>query len=152
VVRLLSIALLAGLFTACGPDTTPARQVTSDPVKQPWYGQNLMKLTELNREAGSLFAKGDQDGAADLMKQGEGLSHRLLEVPRPTLEATEAAGDLDQLNGRMYFANHRYGWARLQFQKNLVRWKYWKPSTPETERRLKLAHDSIADCDRMIFH
>ena len=50
----------------------------------------------------------------------------------------------------MLFSNKRYGWARLQFQKNVVRWKYWKPQTPETERRLQAAQAQIADCDRRI--
>ena len=57
---------------------------------------------------------------------------------------------LDQLYGRMLLSNHRYGWARLQFQKNLARWKHWQPQTPETERRLKLAQASIAECDKHI--
>ncbi len=65
-----------------------------DPVSQPWYAKNVADLTSLNREAEDLFEKGNQDAAAVLMKQGEALSHRLLEVPRPTLEATEAAADL----------------------------------------------------------
>ena len=149
-MKLPGLAVLACLVTACGPDPAPSPQVSSDPVKQPWYAHTLTQLSALNQDAESLFAKGDQDAAAALMKQGESLSHRLLEVPRPTLEATEAAGNLDQLSGRMYFTNHRYGWARLQFQKNLVRWKYWKPATAETERRLKLAVDAIAECDRAI--
>ena len=36
------------------------------------------------------------------------------------------------------------------FQKNLVRWKYWKPQTPDTAGRLKQAQDAIAECDRRI--
>ena len=36
----------------------------------------------------------------------------------------------------------------LLFQKNVTRWKTWKPQTPETERRLKEANADIAECDR----
>jgi hypothetical protein len=50
----------------------------------------------------------------------------------------------------MLMADNRYGWARLQFQKNVTRWKYWRPRTPETDRRLKLAQDQIAECDRKL--
>ena len=48
----------------------------------------------------------------------------------------------------MLLGNKNYGWARLAFQKNVSRWKLCKPRTPETERRLKLALDGIAECDR----
>jgi hypothetical protein len=34
------------------------------------------------------------------------------------------------------------------FQKNAVRWKVWKPQTPETARRWKAAVDAVAECDR----
>jgi hypothetical protein len=84
------------------------------------------------------------------MKKGESLSARLLAVPRPTLAATEAASDLDQLYGQMLLSNRKYGWARLQFQKNLARWKHWRPQTPETARRLRQAESAIAECDRRI--
>ncbi len=62
----------------------------------------------------------------------------------------EAASDLDQLYGRMLFAEQNYGWARLQFQKNVARWRNWRPPTPETARRLKLAASAIAECDRQL--
>jgi hypothetical protein len=82
--------------------------------------------------------------------QAQPLAKRLISVPRPTLAATEAASDLDQLYGQMLFSNRNYGWARLLFQKNLARWKYWTPRTPETAARLKRAQAEIADCDRRI--
>jgi hypothetical protein len=75
---------------------------------------------------------------------------RLLSVPRPTLEAAEAASDLDQLYGRMLLSNRHYGWARLMFQKNLARWKHWQPQTPETSRRFQQAVSAIAECDKHI--
>jgi len=93
---------------------------------------------------------GKSDQAAALILKGEPLSKRLLSVPQPTLAATVAASDLDELYGRMLFSNRNYGWARLTFQKNLVRWKYWKPQTPETQAKLKEAEAAIASCDRHI--
>jgi hypothetical protein len=75
---------------------------------------------------------------------------RLLSVQRPTLDAAEAASDLDDLYGRMLLANRHYGWARLQFQKNVARWKHWMPQTKETARRLKQAESAIAECDRRL--
>ncbi len=60
------------------------------------------------------------------------------------------ASDLDDLYGQMLLSNRNYGWARLFFQKNLARWKTWKPQTPDTAARLKAAQDNIAECDRRI--
>jgi hypothetical protein len=60
----------------------------------------------------------------------------------------EAVSDLDHLYGRMLVSNGYYGSARLLFQKNVTRWKTWKPPTPDTDRRLKEAETAIAECDR----
>jgi hypothetical protein len=60
----------------------------------------------------------------------------------------EAASDLDQMYAGMLMGNWNFGWARLAFQKNVSRWKNWRPQTPETARRLRLAQDGIAECDR----
>jgi hypothetical protein len=62
----------------------------------------------------------------------------------------EAASDLDDLYARMLLANHREGWARLFYQKNVTRWKTWKPPTDETARRLKQAQAGIVECDRRL--
>lgn len=104
----------------------------------------------MNRQAGELIRRGKSDEAAALIMKGEALSKKLISVPQPTLEATRAASDLDELYGRMLFSNRNYGWARLMFQKNLARWKSWQPRTPETEARLKQAEAAIAECDRRI--
>ena len=74
----------------------------------------------------------------------------MLAVPNPTFEAAVAASDLDDLYGRMLLSNRHYGWARLQFQKNLSRWKHWQPQTPDTARLMKQAESGIAECDRHI--
>jgi hypothetical protein len=50
----------------------------------------------------------------------------------------------------MLLSNRNYGWARLFFQKNLARWKNWKPQTPDTAARLKQAQEAIAETDRQL--
>ena len=144
-MRLFAI-LAAALLTACEPAPGPRR----DAVQEPWYNQTVAQLAEMNREAVSSFESGKSDQAAALIEKGQPLMKRLLSVPRPTLEATEAASDLDDLYGRMLLANRHYGWARLLFQKNLARWKHWQPPTEEAARRLKQAESAIAECDRHI--
>ena len=151
MLRLSAISLLAVLMTACGSAPEPVKPTPPpDPTKEAWYAPAVAKLTALDRKAEAAFRKNDQDAAAALIEQAKPLSARLLGVPRPTLEAMEAASDLDQLYGQMLFTNHNYGWARLFFQKNTARWKVWKPQTPETLQRLKLAEDGIAACDAHI--
>jgi len=106
------------------------------------------QLAAGNREAKNLLRTGKPDDAAALIQSGEQLASRLLSVPRPTLAAMQGASDLDELYGRMLLSNRNYGWARLFFQKNLVRWKNWTPQTPDTAARLKEAQSDIAECDQ----
>ncbi|MDE3197200.1 MAG: hypothetical protein KGN84_12700 [Acidobacteriota bacterium] len=122
----------------------------ADPTAQPWYTDTLKDVNTLIGGVRQALHDNHPDAASALIQRGEPMAARLLAVPRPTLEATEAASDLDELYAQMLFSNSNYGWARLMFQKNLSRWKYWKPATPETERRLKRARDQIAECDRKI--
>ena len=142
-MRLLAI-LAAALLAACESAPAPPRDAT----KEAWYSETVQQLVEMNREAESFFESGRSDQAAAMIEKGQPLMSRLLLVPRPTLEATEAASDLDDLYGRMLLANRHYGWARLQFQKNLARWRHWQPATPEAARRLQQAKSAIAECDR----
>ncbi len=114
------------------------------------YTRTVDNLAALNRQARDAFKAGKGDLAASLIERGEPLSKRLMSVPHPTLAATEATSDLDQLYGDMLLSNRNYGWARLMYQKNLSRWKYQRPQTPETERRRKQAETAIAECDRRI--
>jgi hypothetical protein len=104
----------------------------------------------MNLQAAKLLESGKADEAAAIITSGQPMAARILAPARPTLAAMEAASDLDQLYGRMLLANRHYGWARLTFQKNLIRWKTWKPQTPDTLRRLKLAQSAIAECDRQL--
>jgi hypothetical protein len=60
----------------------------------------------------------------------------------------EAIADLDRIYGKLLISNGYFGEARLLFQKNITRWRIWKPQTPDTERRLKEANADIAECDR----
>jgi hypothetical protein len=108
------------------------------------------QLATGNREAKTQLKSGKPDAAAAIIQSGERLASRLLSVPRPTLAAMQSASDLDDLYGRMLLSNRNYGWARLFFQKNLVRWKNWAPQSPETVAREKEAESAIAECDRRI--
>jgi hypothetical protein len=144
-MRLLVI-LAAAFLASCEQAPAPPRDAT----KEPWYRETVEQLTAMNREADSAFAAGKSDQAAALIEKGQPLVARLLDVPNPTLQAAIGASDLDDLYGRMLLSNRHYGWARLQFQKNLSRWKHWQPQTPETARLLKQAESAIAECDRHI--
>jgi hypothetical protein len=144
-MRLL-LVLAAAFLASCEQAPAPPRDAT----KEPWYRDTVEQLTAMNREADSAFASGKSDQAAALIEKGQPLVARLLAVPNPTLEAAVAASDQDDLYGRMLLSNRHYGWARLQFQKNLSRWKHWQPQTPETARLMKQAESAIAECDRHI--
>lgn len=144
----VSALLIAVLLSACGSPTLPPKQVQRDPSADVWYGQTVAELDEVNLQAKASFQQGNSDVAAALIEKGQALSDRLLAVPRPTLAATEAASDVDQLYGQMLLSNRNYGWARLVFQKNVARWKHWKPQTSDTTARLKQAQSAIAECDR----
>jgi hypothetical protein len=151
MARTLAIAAASAILLAsCAAPPPPPRagQPTRDPVTEPWYGPAVTELAGLDRQAEALFQAGKLDDAGRLVNRAQPLAGRLLQAPRPTLEATRAAGDLDDLYGRILLANHNVGWARIVFQKNLVRWKNFRPATPDTERRRKQAADRIAACDR----
>jgi len=138
------------LLAACAPAPPPAPvpKAAPDPTAEAWYGPAVAQLAGMNREAGALLHDGKGGRAAELITKAEPLSLRLLAAPHPTLAAMEAASDLDQLYAGMLLGNKNYGWARLAFQKNVSRWKLWRPQTAETARRLKSAQDGIAECDK----
>lgn len=143
-VRALAI-LLAAILTGCSGSVSD-RDVT----KESWYVQTVAQVAQMNREADASFKNGKADQAAATIEQAEPLVARLLKVPYPSLAAAQAASDLDDLYGRMLLSNRHYGWARLQFQKNLSRWRHWTPQTPDAERRVKQALAEMAECDRHI--
>ena len=140
--------IFSALLAACAP--APVPKPPPDPTTEAWYGPVTAQLAAMNRQAEALLRAGKSDPAAAVITQGQPLSLRLLAAPHPTLAAMEAASDLDRLYAAMLLANKNYGWARLAFQKNVSRWKYWRPQTPDTARRLKLAQDGIAECDRRL--
>jgi hypothetical protein len=144
----LPAAFLGLLLSACGPAPVPPPAAHRDETKEPWYSRTVEQLAARNRETKSLLKSGKPDAAAALIQEGEQLASRLLSVPRPTLAAMQDASDLDELYGQMLLSNRNYGWARLFFQKNLVRWKNWTPQTPDSAARLKQAQAAIAECDR----
>ncbi len=139
---ILVIVILAGCSSA--------PEVPLDATKEAGYRDAVEQLAPLVREADAAFANHKPDEAAALIKKAEPLAKRVISVPHPTVEAAHAASDLDDLYGRMLLSNRHYGYARLLFQKNLARWKYWQPPTPESARRLQQARGAIAECDRHI--
>jgi hypothetical protein len=146
-VRLVIIVAAAAL-AGCAPSPSPNQPAKIDVTQEAWYGKAAEQLAAKNREAQSLLERGKADEAAAIITAGEAWVNRLLSVPRPTFAAMEAASDLDVLYGRMLLSNRNYGWARVMFQKNLARWKSWKPQTDQTERHRKIAEAAIAECDR----
>lgn len=147
------LLVAAALLTACAPAPPPPEQQPKpapDLTVQPWYEQSTEELVALNRRASDLDSAGKYDEAAGVITQTQPLVDRLLSAAHPTLAAMEAASDHDDLYGRMLLRNGNVGWARMAFQKNVVRWKNWKPETPETAARLKAAQASVADCDRRL--
>jgi hypothetical protein len=142
-------ALPAALVVSACSESAPTRTAApADPTTDAWYAQTVAELSGMNHNATELIGKGKPDAAADLIVKGEELSKRLMSVRDPTFAATAAASDVDELYGKMLLSNHNYGWARLLFQKNVSRWKYRKPATPDTEARLKQAQQEIEECDR----
>lgn len=146
-MRLVLLSPLA-ILIACAPPPKPVEQPKPDPTVEEWYPEAVNQLAGMNREAEGLYQSGKFDAAAEIISKGQPIEDRLLSVPRPTLAAMEAASDRDDLYGRMLLRNLHYDWARSFFQKNAVRWKAWKPQTPDTERRRQRALSAIAECDR----
>ena len=145
------VSLLAACFlTACALQPNPTPPVKPDPAAELWYSQLTAQLSALNSRATVLLNHGKPDEAAELIKQAQPLSDRLLAVPRPTLAAMEAASDLDRLYARMLLANRHYEWARMLFQKDLSRWTHWSPQTAGTAARKQQAEASLAECDRAL--
>ncbi len=126
---------------ACAPSSPPTQpQAKDQPAPEltvlPWYAQSTDELAALNRRAADLLQAGQFDQASAIVTQSQPLA------------AMEAAADHDDLSGRLYIHNQRWGWARMTFQKNLIRWKAWKPQTPETAARIKAASEAVAECDK----
>ena len=107
-------------------------------------------MTASVRDAERLFAAGQPDAAAAIITRAQPVEARLLAAPRPTLAALEAASDLDCLYARMLTGNRHFGWARLLYQKDLIRWKNHTPQTSDTELRQRRAAAGLAACDRGI--
>ena len=142
------VILGALLLIACG--VPPRPQPTAPAADTPAYAELSGQLTSLNREAEADLKKGQGDKAATAVQNGLPIQAKLLEAPRPTLEAMQAISDLDDIYARMLLAGQREGWARIMYQKNVVRWRYWKPETDDSARRLKQAQAGIAECDRRL--
>jgi hypothetical protein len=144
-VRILVLLTLA-LLSACDSQPPAPR----DETQAAWYAQVLKQVAAINREAVADFESGKPDDAAKLIQEAQPMVARLLAVPKPSLAANEAASDLTHLYGRMLLSNRHFGWARLQFQQNLSRWKHWEPQTDDTRKRVKEAEAGIAECDKHV--
>jgi hypothetical protein len=144
------LPICAVLLASCTQPEPQPEAAIPDPTREPWFAETVQELEALNREAEALFQRRRLEEAAALITEGQPLMARLLEAPRPTMDAVAAASDLDELYGRMLLANRHYGWARLQFQKNVARSKNWQPQTEETVRRRKHAESLIMECDRLL--
>jgi hypothetical protein len=139
--------VFAALLVSCGPGEAP-RLPRADPTKESWYAPGAEQLSRFNQQAAALLAAGKDNDASAIITQTEGLAQRLISVPSPTYEATQAVSDRTALYGQMLMKNKHYGWARMEFQKNVMRWKAWQPQTPETQAKLRDAQAKVAACDR----
>src|SRR5580693_4658427 len=143
-----AIVIAAILMAGC--DSSPAPSPQPDATPDAAYNRSAEQLAGLARAANEAFRNHKPDDAAALIEQGEPISEQLLSALHPTLAATEAASDLDDLYGRMLLSNRHYVWAQSMFQKNFARWKYWKPQTPDTARRMKEAAAEVDACERQM--
>jgi hypothetical protein len=142
------VILTIGCSQAPPPQPQAKDQPPPDATVQPGYALSADELAAFNRRAGELLQAGQFEQASAIVTQSQPLADRLLAASHPTLAAMEAASDHDDLSARLYMHNQQWGWARMAFQKNLVRWKAWKPQTPETAARIKAASDAVAECDK----
>ena len=137
------------LLVDCSSAPRPAAPLP-DPTMEAWYGPMVARVNALRADAESLVKAGNFDDAAARITEALPLVKRLISVPRPSVAAMEAASDIDDLYARMLMRNGHLGWARLQFQKNVARWRIWTPQTDETRRRREQAEAAMLECDRLL--
>jgi hypothetical protein len=142
------LAAAVMLFAGCAPAPAPRPVPRADPVTEAWYGEAVAQLADRASEAEGALAAGRPDRAAAAITAAQPLQTRVLAVPRPTPAALAAASDLDCLYARMLLGNQHYGWARLLYQKDQIRWKNQSPQTADTRRRQQRAAAGMAECDR----
>jgi hypothetical protein len=143
---MFGIAVLLAILSGCGAEPPAAAPPQQDETTLPWYTETVARVTAATKQATDAFEHGKPDDASSLILQAEPQVSQLLAVLHPTLEATIAAADLDALYARMLFSSRHYEWAQFLYQKNVARWKYWKPLTPDTERRMKEAQAQVEAC------
>ena len=147
--RAVFIALAILLTAACSaPPPRGAAAPPPDPTKEPWYAETTAQMAAMADDAESDFRRNRVNEAAAIVERCRPLMDRLLSAPQPTLAAMQAVSDVDQLYGEMLLLNGHYTWARDCFQKNLVRWKSWKPASSDSLRRMDLALSRISECER----
>ena len=144
------LVIAAVLLAGCEAPPPPPSKAAVDPVTESWYAPAIQELAALNGEAVALGKAGKTHDAAERITKGQAIAGKLLAAPRPPIEAMQAASDNETLYAQMLLENKNYGWARLSFQKNVSRWKHWRPETEESAKRLKEAQDGIAEVDRLL--
>ncbi|HEU5021693.1 MAG TPA: hypothetical protein VFT60_07370 [Bryobacteraceae bacterium] len=145
-MRILGVTVLLAILSGCGGGAPPPSAPPPDETKEPWYAETVARVVDATKRATDAFEHAKPDDASSLILQAEPQAKQLLSVLHPTLEANIAAADLDALYARMLFSNNHFEWAQFLYQKNVARWKYWKPQTPDTERRLKEAEAQVEKC------
>lgn len=148
-LRWFLLAIISVAVSCSSPQNTKSSisNPATDPTRLPDYLATIEQLTTLNAAASGHMLAGRRQEAAALVTEGQPLAKELLSVSRPNLAAMEAVSDLDQIYGDLLLANRHTLYARQLFQRNVARWKHWKPQTEDTLRRLREAEDSIARCD-----
>ncbi len=136
------------LFAACGSAPPEPAKAKADPALEPAYLRAIEELAGLNGSAAGYLKKGDRSEASALIERGEPFSKQLLAIPQPSLAALEAVSDRDQMYAEMLMGNRHWAYARQMLLKNRLRWRNWKPETPDTARRREAAEKAIAECDR----
>ena len=151
MAQFLRVLFLPALFllAACGAPA-PQKKAPVEPSKESWYQPAIEELRSVNAAIARFADAGEYDKAARAIIHGQELEAKLLSSSHPPLEAAIAVSDLEDIYGRMMLAQKKYGWARLVFQKNLARWKYWRPITDDSQARMERARQQIIECDRGI--
>ena len=145
----MGVALAVGLsLVACAPP--PPKPAPKAGEKPEGYDAAVRRLADMVNVGNQFFANGRPDDASRVISDGLLMQNQILSVPQLDLAGTVAVSDLDDLYGRMLLASRHYGDARLLFQKNLARWRMWKPQNEESAKQLKHAQDQIAECDKHI--
>jgi hypothetical protein len=128
-MRTLLVAARDVMVSCAAPPPPPAQKAAVDPGDGEWYAPAITELAGLNRESGVAIAGAASPTMRRENHEGAGVVGAAAVGCAPPLEAMEAAADNENLYAGMLLANKNFGWARLSYQKNVSRWKNWRPQT-----------------------